>query len=87
MRSPTHNIHIGQVWYWGLIRRMMVTAVREIIRLRLNADLVSYRHVKRRLGQRREKLGMASLEQAFLMGRCQGVVGAVEGKMTGPLQV
>ena len=51
--------------------------VREIIRLRLNADLVSLSACETGVGTSQGEAGMASLEQAFLMAGARAVVGSL----------
>jgi CHAT domain-containing protein/predicted negative regulator of RcsB-dependent stress response len=51
--------------------------VREIIRLRLNADLISLSACETGVGTSQGEAGMASLEQAFLMAGARAVVGSL----------
>ena len=51
--------------------------VREIIRLRLNADLVSLSACETGVGTSQGEAGMASLQQAFLMAGARAVVGSL----------
>ena len=62
--------------------------VREIIRLRLNADLVSLSACETGVGTSQGEAGMASLEQAFLVAGARAVVGSlwrVEDRSTSTL--